>query len=110
MRFESFVADGIGRPGPWQNLGNQVYLGSDRFVETMQQQIKDEQPLKEIPARQKRRPAHSLPYYADHYPNLNRAMAVAYGSGACSMREIATYVCSGTHDRQSCGKAVRFNV
>ena len=91
LRFESFVADGISRPGPWQNLRNQVYLGSDRFVETVQQQIKDEQPLEEIPARQKRRPAHPLSYYADHYPNRNRAMAVAYVSGAYSMREIGTY-------------------
>ena len=57
-RFESFVADGMGQPSPWQNLRDQVYLGSDRFVETTQQQIKDRQPLQEIPTRQKRRPAH----------------------------------------------------
>ncbi len=82
LRFERFVADGTGQPSPWQNLRNQIYLGSDRFVETMQQQIEDEQPLEEIPARQKQRPAQPLSYYADHYPDRNRAMTVAYRSGA----------------------------
>ncbi len=104
LRFASFVADGIDRPGPWQNLRNQVYLGSDRFVETMQQQIKDKQPLEEIPARQKRRPAQPLSYYADHYPSRNSAMAAAYGSGAYSMREIAAYFSVG---RMTVSRAVK---
>ena len=104
LRFESFVADGTGQPSPWQNLRNQVYLGSDRFVETMQQQIKDRQPLEEIPAGQKRGPAHPLSYYADHYPDRNRAMAAAYRSGAYSMREIAAYFAVG---RMTVSRAVK---
>jgi hypothetical protein len=103
-KFESFVADGTGQPSPWQNLRNQIYLGSDRFVEAMQQQIKDRQPMEEIPARQKRGPAHPLSYYTDHYPNRNCAMAAAYRSGAYSMREIAAYFSVG---RMTVSRAVR---
>ena len=90
LRRERFVADGTGRPRPWQNLSNEVYLGSDRFVEARQQRIEDRQPLEEIPAWQRRRPAPPLSYYVDHFPDRNRAMAVAHRSGAYSMREIAT--------------------
>jgi putative transposase len=47
LRFERFVADGMERPSPWRDLRHQIYLGSDRFVESMQQRIKDDQPLDE---------------------------------------------------------------
>ncbi|MCP3866596.1 MAG: addiction module toxin RelE, partial [Gammaproteobacteria bacterium] len=90
LQFERFVTDGVGQPGPWRDLRHQVFLGSDRFVEMVQRQIRDEQPLDEIPAKQKRPPARPLSYYAERYPNRDRAMAEAYRSGGYSMREIAT--------------------
>jgi len=79
-------------------------MGSDRFVETMQQQLKDEQPFGEIPTGQKRQPAQPLSCCADFYPKRNRAMAAAYRSGAYSMREIAASFSVG---RMTVSRAVK---
>ena len=37
--YARFVADGIAMSGPWGELKNQIYLGSERFVEQMQHHI-----------------------------------------------------------------------
>ncbi len=89
--FERFVADGTGQPGPWARLKNQIYLGSERFVEEMQGRIDAKQPLDEIPATQKRPVARDLAYYADRFSPRDLAIAEAYRSGAYSMREIAIH-------------------
>nr|WP_067298332.1 hypothetical protein [Marinobacterium profundum] len=38
-RYERFVADGKHQPSPWSQLRNQVYLGSEQFVDEMQKRI-----------------------------------------------------------------------
>jgi len=35
-RYARFVAEGIKAPSPWQELKGQVFLGDERFVQTMQ--------------------------------------------------------------------------
>jgi len=52
--FARFVAEGKRGESPWKDLKNQIYLGSERFVEEMQQRIREDQPLEEIPRRQRR--------------------------------------------------------
>jgi hypothetical protein len=42
--YRRFVAEGIGAASPWQALKNQIYLGSDRFVERMQARIDPTRP------------------------------------------------------------------
>ncbi|MBU0499134.1 MAG: addiction module toxin RelE, partial [Gammaproteobacteria bacterium] len=37
--YAQFVADGKNQPSPWQSLKNQIYLGSDAFVEQMQDKV-----------------------------------------------------------------------
>lgn len=85
------MADGIGQPGPWAQLKNQIYLGSEQFVEEMQCRIDAKQPLDEIPATQKLPVARELAYYADRFSPRDRAIAEAYRSGAYSMGEIAAH-------------------
>ncbi len=102
-RFERFVAEGKQVPSPWKGLKNQIYLGSDGFVEQMQQRIRDDQPLEEIPVRQ-RRVARALGYYAKRYSPKDHAIAEAYRSGAYSMREIGAYFGVG---RMTVSRAVR---
>ena len=59
--FACFVAAGIRQPSPWVQLKNQIYLGSEQFVEEMQGRIDAQQPLQEIPAkRDVPLPANSL--------------------------------------------------
>jgi putative transposase len=39
VSYRRFVAEGMGAPSPWRDLKNQIYLGSERFVERMQAMI-----------------------------------------------------------------------
>ena len=37
--YQSFIATGKEQPSPWEHLKQQVYLGSDAFVEAMQRKV-----------------------------------------------------------------------
>ena len=89
--FRRFVADGIGAASPWQALKNQIYLGSDQFVESMQARIDPNRALREVHKRQRRALAKPLADYAARWPDRDRAMAEAYDTGAYSMHAIAEH-------------------
>jgi REP element-mobilizing transposase RayT len=50
--YRRFVAQGTDRPGPWAQLKNQIYLGSEAFVADMQCKLSPEAKLHEVPALQ----------------------------------------------------------
>lgn len=102
--YMRFVAEGIGRESPWQELKGQIYLGSDHFVENAQQRIRPEQPLREIPRYQRREPPRALAHFAACFTDREHAMAEAYGSGAYSMQAIADHFGVG---RMTVSRAVR---
>lgn len=104
LRFECFVADGMEQSSLWQDLRHQIYMGSDRFVAEMQQRIRDDQRLDEIPAKQKRKPARPMSYYAEHYPTRDTAIVEAYRSGAYTMQQIGAYFGVG---RMTVSRAVK---
>ncbi|MGF1614267.1 MAG: transposase [Gammaproteobacteria bacterium] len=39
MPYRRFVADGKNQPSPWEDLKNQIYLGSEAFVNEMQRKV-----------------------------------------------------------------------
>lgn len=86
-----FVAEGIGARSPRQALKNQIYLGSDQFVERMQARIDPKRPLREVPKRQRRALAKPLADYAARWSDRDRAMAEAYRTGAYSLQSIADH-------------------
>jgi REP element-mobilizing transposase RayT len=90
-KYRQFVAEGKGQSTPWSELRNQIYLGSELFVEKLQSQIDREQELSEIPATQRRPVAKSLDYYEAHAKSRNAAIAEAYGSGGYTLKEIGEY-------------------
>ena len=61
--YSKFVAQGRSHLSPWKSLKNQIFLGSDDFVETMQSHIDDTGLLDEIPYQQKSRKPHTIDYY-----------------------------------------------
>ncbi len=89
--YRRFVAEGMSAPRPWFDLKNQVYSGSEHFVERMQAMIDPARSPGEIPKRQRRPVAKPLDYYAAHCGGRDRAIAEAYRSGAYSMQAIAEY-------------------
>jgi len=89
--YRRFVSEGKGQPSPWERLKNQIYLGSDEFVEAMQCKMNPEQSLEDIPKLQKQSPVRPLLYFEEKYQMRNRAMAEAYRSGHYTLKEIGKH-------------------
>jgi len=89
--YKRFVSEGTNQPSPWESLKNQVYLGSDAFVESMVAKLDDTERLSEVPATQRRPVAGSLEVFAQSSQDRNTAIRAAHASGAYSMREIGDY-------------------
>ena len=39
-KYKQFVSEGKSQPSPWDKLKNQIFLGDEKFVQSMQRQIK----------------------------------------------------------------------
>ena len=89
--YKAFVAEGKDQPSPWEQLRNQVYIGSEEFVETMREHQDAEKDLSEIPAKQRRGVVKKLEYFSGNYSDRDEAIVAAHGSGAYTMREIGDH-------------------
>jgi REP element-mobilizing transposase RayT len=90
QRYRAFVAEGKDQPSPWEQLTNQVFLGSEHFVSELQARLEAGKDLSEIPVRQRRVPAKPLEVYAARN-DRDAAIAEAYASGGYSMKEIGDH-------------------
>lgn len=96
-KYIEFVAQGRG-VNIWQNLKNQIFIGSDAFVEYHLNNAKHDvdQMLCEVPKKQKRIKVKSLDFFKKKYKNDSKlAMAKAYLDGQYTMNEIA--IAFGVH-------------
>ncbi|MBB3062590.1 transposase [Microbulbifer rhizosphaerae] len=80
--YWQFVQEGRGQPSPWESLKNQIYLGSDEFVEDMQCRMNPEQSLQDIPKPQRQSPPRPLEHYRKRYSERNEAMYTLAQVGA----------------------------
>lgn len=90
-KYRDFVRAGKGQPSPWELLKNQIYLGSDEFVEEMQCKVDPEQSLDGIPLPQKMSPPKELVYYSEKYSVRSEAIAAAYRSGHYSLQQVGRH-------------------
>ncbi len=90
-RYREFVSDGKKQPPPWQQLKNQIYLGSDDFVDEMQCKITPDVNLSEIPSSHKRQVSKPLNYYERSNSDRDTAIIKAYASGGYSMKQVGEY-------------------
>jgi len=90
-KYKRFIAAGKGLPSVWLRLRNQVFLGSDAFVEKHLKLLDGETELSEIPAGQKRSMPKSLAEYENAHPKRDAAIIAAYASGGYSQKEIGDY-------------------
>ena len=90
-RYVEFVAQGAGRPGVWQGLKGQVFLGTDAFAEAMQHRLEQDgkHGSREIPRVQRRALAKSLNYYRDTFEDRKQGMAAAYATGDYTLKQVA---------------------
>lgn len=88
QKYKKFVFEGMRANSPWENLKNQIYLGSDNFVDDMQKEIIQEKKLTYIPR------VHYLPVkclindYEKKSSNRDECIRLAYASGQFSFAEI----------------------
>ncbi len=99
--YRRFVLAGLDRETPWRQLKNQIYLGSDKFVEEMQCQLRADQVLTGVPRQQRLSPRQALDWYAGNWSDRKQAMALAYRSGHYTLEQIGEYfgVCRMTVSR-----------
>ena len=93
-RYARFVHDGIGVPGPWEEVKGQVLLGSEAFIERLTPQLQ-ECSTREIPKRQRlvHRPSlRTLLAGVDSKTARNIAMAQAYLKHGYTLSEISRAV------------------
>jgi REP-associated tyrosine transposase len=88
--YAAFVAEGKNQPGPWEKLKNQIFLGSEAFVESLQRNIHADARLREIPAVQRRPRPKPLAQIAEEHAR-DEAMLRAYASDGYSLKEIGDY-------------------
>jgi REP element-mobilizing transposase RayT len=94
QRYIEFVRAGKDQPSLWQGLRQQIYLGSEDFVEKQLHRFKKKgknETLKEIPRQHREMQAKPLEYYARKYRDRRQAMVEAYRTGWYSQRVIAEY-------------------
>lgn len=91
QRYREFVVEEKNQPSPWEDLKNQIYLGSDGFVEDMQCKLDPDQSLKDIPRKQKQAPPKPLSYYENRFKEKKEAMAEAYLSGHYTLEAVGKW-------------------
>jgi putative transposase len=87
---EIMIEEGQGLPSLWTDLQQQLYLGSDAFIERLQSRLPEENAVSAVPKVQ-RRIIRSLPWYKHQHSNPKVAMVRAYESGAYTLAQIARY-------------------
>lgn len=89
--YKEFVSAGKRQPSPWNELRNQVYLGGQEFVETMQGLIDGDKELSEIPVSQRRPKPQNIEHYDLRFSDRNESIVNAYQSGGYSLKEVGDY-------------------
>jgi len=85
------VAEGKNQPSPWEHLKNQIYLGSDQFVDDLQRRVERPDLLSEIPSSQRLPLVNPLQHYYDIASSRNEAIVLSYSSGGYGMQEIGDF-------------------
>jgi len=80
--YKQFVNAGKDQTSPWDKLKNQIFLGDEKFAESMLNQIDTDKSLTEIPMSQRKAIPKTLSYYAEKYAKRNEAIVYAYASGS----------------------------
>ena len=90
-QYRSFVSEGKNQPSPWGLLQNQIFLGSESYVQKLQEKIDKGKDCSEIPKSQKRPQPKTLQQYEKQSASRNQAIHLSYASGGYSMKELGEY-------------------
>jgi len=89
--YINFVREGVGLPPIWGELKQQIYIGSDQFVESMLKKVaEDKKGVEDVPLMQHRMLPKTLEKYSEQ-SSRNEAIRVAFKSGGYTMKQIGSY-------------------
>lgn len=89
--YIAFVEDGHDKTSIWLDLRQQIYLGDEQFTAAMQDQLRTDVDLSEVPRPQHRVAALPIAHYAALADSQQEAMKQVYDTGQYSLRQIADY-------------------
>jgi len=89
-KYEAFVQQGKGVL-VWDKLSNQIFLGSDDFVQSHLALLNENDELSDIPKKQRRDKVQSLEEFRMHADTRNEAIVAAYRSGSYTLKDIGSY-------------------
>ena len=92
IAYTQFIREGRDQPSPWQNLRNQVYLGSEEFVENLTCKIADGAKLRGIPRVQYGPVKRPIDWYFKSYTSRDEAVVMVYRSGHYTQQDIGNYL------------------
>ncbi|MDA1372202.1 MAG: transposase [Proteobacteria bacterium] len=90
--YQHYINAGKGQPLPWQHLRNEVYLGSEEFVENMQSKMANGAKLRGTPKVQYGPVIKPINWYFDRYRSREQAIVIAYKSGHHTQQAIGDYL------------------
>lgn len=90
-RYQKFVSEADPDASPWDDLKQQIYLGSEQFVANMQSNINPLQDFSEFPSTQYTPIAPSLTHYEQQTSSRNEAIKLAHSTGGYSMKQLGDY-------------------
>jgi len=90
-KYINFIREGIDLPPIWKQLKNQIFLGSEKFINKNQKTINKRETLDEVPQLQKRKLPKSLEYYDNKCKDQKQAILNAYLSDGYTLKEIGEY-------------------
>ena len=90
-RYRQFVSEGRDLGSIWSGLRQQMYLGSEAFVERVQEKMELRGDELSIPKALRRAPTPPLSEIEKRHPERDDAIVAAYATGTFSYREIGEY-------------------
>ena len=90
--YVNFVREGVGLPPIWAGLKQQIYIGSDQFIESMlKKAVQDNKSLEDVPLMQRRVMPKMLEVYREQSNSRNEAIRAAFNSGGYTMKQIGSF-------------------
>jgi hypothetical protein len=90
-KYQEFVNEETMIKAPWEHLKNQIYLGTDDFVQVMINKIEPETNLLGIPKKQYVPKDCMIEEFEKNSSNRNECLRLAYESGRFTLEEIGNY-------------------
>ena len=90
-RYKDYVKEGKNQPSPMEALKNQIYLGSNKFVESMLSKLEQQVDPSETPKKQRTLAVLSLEAIKQISSSRNEGIVQSYFKGHFTLKQIGDF-------------------